>query len=75
MMKLLVTDELSKEGIEMLTKDGGVQVDVKPKIPQEDLIKIIGGLDRITLAINTEAARVVPAWKGVSGVEKVDAVD
>ena len=36
MMKLLVTDELSKEGIEMLTKDGGVQVDVKPKIPQED---------------------------------------
>ena len=33
-MKLLVTDELSQEGLEMLTKDSGVQVDVKPKLPR-----------------------------------------
>ena len=80
MMKLLVTDELSKEGIEMLTKDGGVQVDVKPKIPQEDLIKIIGGYDALIVRSGTKVtAQVIEAGKKLRvvgragvGVDNVD---
>ena len=80
MMKLLVTDELSKEGIEMLTKDGGVQVDVKPKIPQEDLIKIIGGMNPLIVRSGTKVtAQVIEAGKKLRvvgragvGVDNVD---
>ena len=80
MMKLLVTDELSKEGIEMLTKDGGVQVDVKPKIPQEDLIKIIGEYDALIVRSGTKVtAQVIEAGKKLRvvgragvGVDNVD---
>jgi len=32
MIKLLVTDELSKEGLEMLKSGGQVQVDIRPGI-------------------------------------------
>ena len=55
-MKILVTDELSKEGIEMLTKDG-VQVDVRPKISQEDLIKIIGDYEALIVRSGTKGHR------------------
>ena len=80
MMKLLVTDELSKEGIDMLTKDGGVQVDVKPKIPQEDLIKIIGEYDALIVRSGTKVtAQVIEAGKKLRvvgragvGVDNVD---
>jgi D-3-phosphoglycerate dehydrogenase / 2-oxoglutarate reductase len=80
MMKLLVTDELSKEGIDMLTKDGGVQVDVKPKIPQEDLIKIIGEYDALIVRSGTKVtSQVIEAGRKLRvvgragvGVDNVD---
>jgi D-3-phosphoglycerate dehydrogenase len=79
-MKLLVTDELSKEGIEMLTKDSGVQVDVRPKIPHEELLKIIGEYEGLIVRSGTKVtAEVIEAGKKLKvvgragvGVDNVD---
>jgi len=41
----------------------------------EELVKIVGEMDRITLTINAESARVIEAWQAVRGVEHIDARD
>jgi ABC-2 type transport system ATP-binding protein len=41
----------------------------------EELVKIVGAMDRITVTINTESARVMEAWKAVKGVKQVTAED
>ncbi|QLH74746.1 MAG: phosphoglycerate dehydrogenase [Methanomassiliicoccales archaeon] len=79
-MKILITDELSKEGIEMLTKDGAIQVDVRPKISQEELIKIIGDYEALIVRSGTKVtAQVIEAGKKLRvvgragvGVDNVD---
>ena len=38
-----------------------------------ELVKIVGELDRIELTINTESSKVVEAWKSISGVQQVTA--
>ena len=38
-----------------------------------ELVKIVGELDRIELTINTESAKVIEAWKSISGVQQVTA--
>jgi ABC-2 type transport system ATP-binding protein len=38
-----------------------------------ELVKIVGQLDRIELTINTESARVIEAWKTITGVRQVTA--
>jgi ABC-2 type transport system ATP-binding protein len=41
----------------------------------EELVKIIGATDRITVTINAESARVMEAWQVVKGVKQVSAED
>ncbi len=41
----------------------------------EELVKIVGELDRITLTINAESARVIEAWRAVRGVGSISAED
>jgi ABC-2 type transport system ATP-binding protein len=41
----------------------------------EELVRIVGAMDRITVTINAESARVIDAWRGVKGVTKVSAED
>jgi ABC-2 type transport system ATP-binding protein len=41
----------------------------------QELVKIVGEMDRITLTVNTEGSRVVEAWKAVRGVQKVSSED
>ncbi|MCX6039441.1 MAG: ATP-binding cassette domain-containing protein [Chloroflexi bacterium] len=41
----------------------------------QELVKIVGQMDRITLTINTESGRVMDAWKKVQGVKQVTAED
>jgi len=38
-----------------------------------ELVKIVGELDRIELTINTESAQVIEAWRSISGVQQVTA--
>ncbi|HVO77450.1 MAG TPA: phosphoglycerate dehydrogenase, partial [Methanomassiliicoccales archaeon] len=58
-MKLLVTDELSKEGLEVLTRGSGIQVDVKPGIPHDDLIKIIPEYEGLIIRSGTKVTKDV----------------
>jgi ABC-2 type transport system ATP-binding protein len=41
----------------------------------EELVKIIGATDRITVTINAESTRVMEAWKAAKGVRNVTAND
>jgi ABC-2 type transport system ATP-binding protein len=42
---------------------------------REELVRLVGALDRIRLTLNAESARVVEAWRAVPGVKGVDAED
>jgi ABC-2 type transport system ATP-binding protein len=39
----------------------------------QELVQIVGEMDRITLSINAEAGKVIEAWKAIPGVKKVTA--
>jgi ABC-2 type transport system ATP-binding protein len=39
----------------------------------EELVKIVGAMDRITVTINADSARVMETWKLVQGVKQVSA--
>jgi len=41
----------------------------------QELVKIVGQMDRITLTVNTEGGRVAEAWKKVQGVKQVKSED
>ena len=41
----------------------------------QELVRIVGEMDRITLTINTESERVLEDWKKVTGVKQVTAED
>ncbi len=41
----------------------------------DELVKIVGETDRITVTINAESARVIEAWKSAKGVKNVSADD
>ncbi len=41
----------------------------------EELVEIVGELDRVDLTLNGPAERVIEAWRSVDGVHKVDADD
>jgi len=79
-MKLLVTDELSKEGLEMLRRDRDVEVDVRPKLTHEELLKIIPDYDGIIVRSGTRVTKdIVDAGKRLKvigragvGVDNVD---
>lgn len=41
----------------------------------DELVQIVGGLDRITLTLNAESATVLAQWQEVEGVQQVSADD
>lgn len=51
--KVLVTDNISEEGVQKLTRDGSIEVDLRPGIKPEDLEKIIGQYDGIVTRSGT----------------------
>src|SRR4030042_1086536 len=53
-MKVLVSDEFSPQGVEILKKAKGVEVDVKPGLPPEELRKIIGAYDGLVVRSATK---------------------
>jgi ABC-2 type transport system ATP-binding protein len=42
---------------------------------QTELVRIVGELDRIHVTINAESEKILPAWQGMAGVQKVFAED
>ena len=59
--RVLVTDTIAEAGLKKLTRDGTVEVDIKPGIGSEELAGIIGDYD----AIITRSGTSIPAssWK------------
>jgi ABC-2 type transport system ATP-binding protein len=41
----------------------------------QELVKIVGEMDRISVTINAESGRVIDIWKTVNGVKQVTAED
>lgn len=78
-MKVLVSDDLSERGVEILKK-GGLTVDVKTKLSPEELIKEIGRYEGLVIRSTTKvAADLIEAAKKLkvigragSGLDNVD---
>jgi len=56
-MKILVSDPLAKEGIDILKKVKSFQVDEKAKLPPEELKKIIKNYDAIVIRSGTKLTK------------------
>jgi len=52
--KVLVSDPLSNNGLEILRKVENLKVDIKPGLPPEELMKIISGYDAIIIRSETK---------------------
>ena len=80
MIKILVTDKLAKEGIDLLNSMDGVQAVVKTGISEDELAKIIGEYDGLIIRSETRVtARVLASpgrLKGIAragvGIDNVD---
>ncbi|MFA4991873.1 MAG: phosphoglycerate dehydrogenase [Candidatus Omnitrophota bacterium] len=57
MFKILVSDPLAQEGVDMLKKVKEFQVDVKHKLPPEELKKIIGDYDALLVRSETKVTK------------------
>lgn len=57
-MKVIVTDPIAKEGIKLL-QDAGLEVDERPGLPPEELIKIIPAYDAIIVRSATKVTAEV----------------
>lgn len=80
MPKVLVSDSLAKEGIEILNAAHGIEVDVKTGLTPEELVGIIGDYDALVIRSATKAkGAVLDAAKNLKiigragiGVDNVD---
>ena len=80
MFKVIVSDKLSKEGIDILTNTGKIQVDVKTGLKPEDLKQIIHEYDGIVIRSATKLTQdIIESAKNLkvigragSGLDNVD---
>ena len=80
MFKILVSDPLAQEGVEILKKEKEFQVDVKHKLPPEELKKIIKDYDallvrsetKVTKDIIEEATNLKVIGRAGVGLDNVD---
>lgn len=80
MYKVLVSDPIAEQGIEILKKEKDLQVDVKLKMKPEELISIIGDYDALAIRSETKVtAQVIDAANKLKvvgragvGVDNVD---
>jgi D-3-phosphoglycerate dehydrogenase / 2-oxoglutarate reductase len=52
--RVLVTDSIAQEGIDILKKDGNIDVDIKPGIKSDELTGIIGEYDAVVTRSGTD---------------------
>ena len=63
-MKVLIADKLSQAGIDWLKQQGGVEVDIRPGLPPEELAKIVGGYDGMIIRSGVQVTADVLAQAG-----------
>lgn len=54
LIKILISDPLSEEGVKILEKEKEFKVDIKHKLPPEELKKIIGGYNALIVRSETK---------------------
>jgi D-3-phosphoglycerate dehydrogenase len=64
MIKVLITDKLAKEGIDLLKSMPGVEPVVKTGIKEDELAEIIGGYDGLIIRSDTKVTAKVMAQPG-----------
>lgn len=65
MLKILITDGLSKEGLEILRSEPEIEVEEKKGITKEDLLKIVKNYDGLIVRSATKVTKdVIEASKG-----------
>jgi len=78
--KILISDPLSEEGVKMLRAANGITVDVKPKLPKEELLKIIGNYEglvvrsatKVTSEVLTAAKKLKVIGRAGAGLDNID---
>lgn len=79
-MKVLVADRLERDGLQLLKKERGLKVDLRPGLAPQALIKIIGAYDAVIVRSGTRLTReIIEAAKNLKvigragvGVDNVD---
>lgn len=80
MSKVLVTDPISEEGLKALKEAGGIEVDVKTGLPEDELAKCIGEYDallvrsgtKVTSKVIENAKKLKVIGRAGVGVDNVD---
>lgn len=80
MKKILVSDSIDKEGIELLNKEKDFRVDIKTELGPEELVKVIGEYDGLIVRSQTKVnSAVIAAASGLkviaragTGIDNVD---
>lgn len=80
MLKILISDKLAKEGIELLKNMEGVEPVIKTGLSEDDLIKIIGEFDGLIIRSDTKVtAKVLGHCTKLRGIARagvgIDNVD
>ena len=78
--RILVTDPLAEEGIQLLQSSNQVKVDVKTKLPEAELLKIIADYDGLVVRSSTQvtpellekAARLKVIGRAGAGLDNID---
>ena len=81
-MKVLVADNLSKLGVDILEKEAGIEVDVNVGLSKEELIKIIPSYDglivrsatKVTPDVIKAATKLKVVGRAGIGVDNIDVV-
>ena len=60
-MKILISDNLSPRGLEVLRKHDGIEVDFKAGIPGEEVRRIIGDYDALIVRSETRVTAEIIA--------------
>lgn len=79
-MKILISDKISKRGIELLQREPKFQVEVKTDLAREELFNCIGEFDalivrgatQVTAGVIERAARLKVIGRAGTGVDNVD---
>jgi len=79
-MKILISDRISKRGIELLQRDPGLEVDVKTGLSRDELLSCISGYDalivrgatKVTAAVIERAVNLKVIGRAGTGFDNVD---
>src|SRR3990167_3416862 len=80
MLKVLISDKLEKEGVDILKGEKMISVDLKPGIPAKELIQVIKDYDALIIRSGTKvtqevleaAARLKVVGRAGVGLDNVD---